>query len=146
LDQENERFVGLATVMARLLGQTLSREIASLGLAPAQLAALEILWQDDALTQSDLMLRVGVEQATMANTLARMERDGLVRRAPHPEDGRAQVIHLTETARSLEAPARAVIATFSAGAISHLPLAERALFVSMLERMVEGLRQAGSGG
>ena len=63
------------------------------------------LWREEGLTQRDLVARLDVEQATLANTLARMERDGLVRRKPHPVDGRAQSIHLTDRARRLEAPA-----------------------------------------
>jgi len=47
---------------------------------PAQFLALSELWGDDGLTQRELAERLGVEQATMANTLARMERDRLVER------------------------------------------------------------------
>lgn len=43
-----------------------------------------------------------MEQPTMANTVRRMERDGLVVREPHPTDGRKQLIRLTDRARELE--------------------------------------------
>ena len=87
------------------LFQALAREIGPLGLAPGQFMVLLELWREEGLTQRDLVDRLDVEQATLANTLARMERDGLVRRKPHPVDGRAQSIHLTDRARRLEAPA-----------------------------------------
>ena len=41
----------------------------------------------------------------MANTISRMERDGLFERRPHPEDGRARLIYITDRARSLETAA-----------------------------------------
>ena len=41
----------------------------------------------------------------MANTLARMQRDGLIERRAHPSDRRAQLVFLTERARALEAEA-----------------------------------------
>ena len=91
--------------LARIFAQALAREIKPLGLAPGQFMVLLELWREDGLTQRDLVGRLDVEQATLANTLSRMERDGLVRRVPHPTDGRAQVIRLTERARRLEGPA-----------------------------------------
>ena len=42
-----------------------------------------------------------MEQATIANTLARMERDGLIERRVHPRDKRAQQIFLTDKARGV---------------------------------------------
>ena len=70
--------------LARIFAQALAREIKPLGLAPGQFMVLLELWREDGLTQRDLVGRLDVEQATLANTLSRMERDGLVRRAPHP--------------------------------------------------------------
>ena len=92
----------LANHMARLFAQGLQARIKHLGLAPAQFMTLLALWQEDGLTQRQLIERLDVEQATMANTLARMVRDGLIERRPHPEDGRAQVVCLTAKARADE--------------------------------------------
>lgn len=96
----------LANHMARLFALHLSQAIAPLGLAPAQFMTLLELWEEDGLTQADLVERLDVEQATLANTLKRMERDGLVRRAAHPDDGRARLIWLTAKARKLEPAAK----------------------------------------
>ncbi len=41
----------------------------------------------------------------MANTLSRMERDGLVIRRKYPNDGRVQRVWLTDRARDLRGPA-----------------------------------------
>ena len=38
----------------------------------------------------------------MANTLSRMERDGLIERRPHPTDRRAQLVFLTGKARDMK--------------------------------------------
>ena len=62
----------LANHMARLFAQRLHERIRPLGLAPAQFMTLLALWEEDGLTQRDLFERLDVEQATMANTLARM--------------------------------------------------------------------------
>ena len=46
---------------------------------------------------------IGVEQPTMAALLARMERDGVVVRTPHPSDRRSSRFALSEAQQSLEA-------------------------------------------
>lgn len=69
-----------------------------------QFPVLLSLWEEDGLTQSKLHRLTDVEQATMANTLQRMERDGLVRRTRHPSDQRQALVRLTPKARGLEPP------------------------------------------
>lgn len=45
--------------------------------------------------------RLQVHPASVTNTVRRLERDGLVRREPHPDDGRAAMIELTDEGRAL---------------------------------------------
>ena len=74
------------------------------------------------------------------NTLARMERDSLMARAPHPDDRRAQIVRLTEAARALETAAIGAAADVNQAVIEGLPSAERELFLSMLGRIVMAMR------
>ena len=83
--EKNDSAGYLINHLARIFAQALAREIKPLGLAPGQFMVLLELWREDGLTQRDLVARLDVEQATLANTLSRMERDGLVRRAPAPQ-------------------------------------------------------------
>lgn len=130
----------LASEIARLYAAALQRTLMPLGLSRAQFVVLGELWLTDGVTQKELASRLSLEQATMANTLARMERDDLVTRKPHPDDGRSQQIWLTGTAKELQAPAtRAAIEADSLVAAG-LPAAERELFLSMLGRVAANLR------
>ena len=88
--------------LARQLARALHDRIAPLGVVPGQFAQLLALYERDGVTQKELCEIVGIEQPTMANTLGRMERDGLVERRPHPDDRRKQLIYLTDKARGLE--------------------------------------------
>lgn len=130
----------LASELARHYGAELQRRLAPLGLSPAQFLVLSELWGEDGQTQRQLTGRLGVEQATMANTLARMERDNLVARTPHPDDRRSQIVVLTDTARQLKDRAVAVAVEVNQTVLEGLPLAERELFLSMLGRAVSGMR------
>lgn len=88
----------IARQFAILLGEGLK----PLGIAPAQFPILLELWQKDGLSQQELVERADLKQATIANTLARMERDGLITREPNPDDARSRLIMLTEQARALQ--------------------------------------------
>lgn len=78
--------------VARQFARVLQEQIAPLGVVPGQFAQLLALYEEDGVTQQDLCKKVQVEQPTMASTLARMERDGLIARRPHPTDGRKQLL------------------------------------------------------
>ncbi len=97
----------LVNHLARLLTQEIQARLSPLDLAVGAFPALLELWEEEGLTQKQLVERLDIEQATMANTLSRMERDGLIRRSRDEVDGRIQRIWLTDRGRALEAPAKA---------------------------------------
>ena len=127
--------------LARIFERALAAEIKPMGLAPGQFMVLLELWREDGLTQRDLVARLDVEQATLANTLSRMERDGLVVRRPHPTDGRAQSIHITERARRLEAPATAAAGGINRRFLRHLSADDRRRFVDAMRAVIATARE-----
>lgn len=131
----------LANHMARLFAKGLQQNIKPLGLAPAQFMTLLALWEKDGLTQRELVERLDVEQATMANTLTRMERDGLLTRRAHPDDGRSQSIHLTPKAISLRQAAMDAAQSVNAIALSELEEEEKKLFLDLTHRVINALKQ-----
>lgn len=127
--------------LSRLFFQGLAERIAPLGLAPGQFMLLLILWEKDGVTQRELLDLLDVEQATVSNTLARMERDGLIVRRPHPSDGRAQAIYLTERARGLDKPATDAANEVNASGLAPLSPTERAAFLDMMRRVIATMHQ-----
>ena len=128
------------TLAGRKLTTVLAEGLRPLGLAPAQFLVLQELWSARALTQRDLVRRCVVEQATMAATLKRMERDGLITREPHPDDHRARLVRPTAHADELRAPALALATRLDAGLMAPLGAAERATLVELLGRVTKRLR------
>jgi DNA-binding MarR family transcriptional regulator len=138
-DQSRSRSAAsLASRVARLFARDLEAALGPFDLAPAQLMVLRELWKAEELTQRDLAARLDVEQATMAKTLARMVRDGLVTREMHLSDGRARVIRPTDRARELRKPAKAAARAITEQAIGHLSKKERDRLVEMLEGIIAG--------
>jgi DNA-binding MarR family transcriptional regulator len=117
--------------MARLFTQALAEALQPLGLAAAQFR----------LTQRDLVVQLDVEQATLGNTLSRMERDELISRQPHPQDGRAQLIFLTEHARQLRTSALEAAHKVNQQALAGLTENERATLLDLVKRIITTLRQ-----
>ena len=130
----------LANHMARLFFTGLARRIATMGLAPGQFMVLLELWAKDGLTQKELVTGLDVEQATIANTLVRMERDGLVSRRARPVDGRSQSIHLTRKGKALEEPATAAAKAQNAVALANLSEAERRQFITAMQKVIAAMR------
>ena len=128
--------------LARLCFNGLNAQISPLGLAPAQFMTLLVLWREDGLTQKELVERLDVEQATMANTIARMERDGLVERRPHSSDGRARSIHMTRKAQSLEGEATKAAMRVNETMLSPLSEEERRMFIQTMQKILTSRKAA----
>lgn len=122
--------------VARIFARGLTARIKPLGLTTGTFPALLELWDTDGLTQKQLVERLDIEQATMANTLARMERDGLILRKKDVSDGRVQRIWLTEQARGLRNSAILAAIEENAGELSGLTADERAQFVTLMQKII----------
>ncbi len=118
--------------VARQLARALHDRIAPLGVVPGQFAQLLALYESDGITQQELCEIVGIEQPTMANTLGRMERDGLIERRPHPSDRRKQLIYLTDKARALESPLTGAAESVNALATAGLSKTERSTLMRLI--------------
>ena len=122
---------------ARAMAKQVDDRLRPLGVTASQLPVLAALKNGGRLTQKELAETTGVEQPSMAQLLARMERDGLVRREPSPSDRRSSLISLTPAAiRKLE-PGRAVLRQLDDEACAIFDPAERELLASLLLRLVE---------
>ncbi|MCE1236844.1 MAG: MarR family winged helix-turn-helix transcriptional regulator [Hyphomicrobiales bacterium] len=124
---------------ARLFAVAIERRLKARGLSSAHLPVFFALADGAARTQKDLAAAAAVEQPTMAATLARMERDGLIRRAPDPADGRSSLVSLTETALADVDAVRRATDEVNALALADLAPSERDIFLSLLEKVVTAL-------
>jgi DNA-binding MarR family transcriptional regulator len=102
----------LVNQLARQFAQRLERRLAVHGVALGQFPLLLVLWEEEGLTQSEIARRLTFEQPTVANTLKRMLRDGLVKTTRAPNNRKQVLIFLTEKGHHLRerltAEARAV--------------------------------------
>ncbi len=125
--------------LARVFEQALYRRIVPHGARPGQFPVLLCLWAEEGLTQAELTRRLAIEQPTMANTLKRMERDGLIVRRPDARDGRRALVYLTDRGRDLQAVLTGQAAEVNGIAGADVSEEEKALFLDLARRMIARL-------
>jgi DNA-binding MarR family transcriptional regulator len=76
-------------------------DFAPFGLNADQFILLTTLAEGEGMIQKELVRRTGSDPNTMSSMLARLERDGLVERERHAEDGRAWLVRLTARGREV---------------------------------------------
>jgi DNA-binding MarR family transcriptional regulator len=76
-----------------------------LSFARFEMLALLSFTRESTLPMASASARLQVHPTSVTNTVNRLERDGLVSRNPHPTDGRATLVVLTDAGRELVAHA-----------------------------------------
>jgi len=131
----------LINMASRSFARLGERRVKPFGFSIGQLPVVYLLRHGGAMSQKDLARLAKIEQPSMAQMLSRMERDGLVRRAPDPDDGRSQLISLTEAALEKLPAAREALHEGSEQALAGFSEDEVRMLVGLLRRLNENLDQ-----
>ncbi|HEX4453008.1 MAG TPA: MarR family transcriptional regulator [Kofleriaceae bacterium] len=129
---------------ARLFARAADDRLAKLGVSSAHVPVIRLLNDGKARSQAELAELVKVEQPTMAQLLARMERDGLIKRAPNPDDGRSSLFSLTPRAQSKVRAVRDVLVKGSDEMFDGFSAGQIAMLATLLEQAIENLEAAAS--
>ena len=129
----------LISLAARGFARLSEARLKPLGFGVGHLPVLVALRDGRASTQRDLARFAKIEQPPMAQMLARMERDGLIRRAPDPADGRSSRITLTKAAQSGLSDAIAVLLRGNREALQGFTDEEAGLLIGLLTRLIANL-------
>jgi len=105
--------------------------LAALGLFPGQELVLAQLWAFDGCSQKDLVESLRLDHSTIAKSVQRLERAGLVDRARSSEDGRIVLVSLTASGRALERPVREIWTDLEARWADRLTATELADFTEL---------------
>lgn len=105
------------------------------GLTQRQFAVLAVLAEQDGVSQSELVVRTGIDRSTLAEMVARMEAKGLTQRAKSATDSRANSVTLTPQGRTMYEDALPKLADVDVAVLARLPAGKRASFVDLLTRL-----------
>ena len=131
----------LISLAARGFARLSEARLKPLRFGVGQLPVLVALQNGKASTQRDLARFAKVEQPPMAQMLARMERDGLIRRTPHPGDGRSSRIVLTKAAQARMPDAIETLFKGNRDAMEGFTEEEAVQLVALLTRLIANLDQ-----
>jgi MarR family transcriptional regulator for hemolysin len=134
----------LISLAARGFARLSEARLKPLGFGVGQLPVLVALRDGQASTQRDLARFAKTGQPPMAQMLARMERDGLIQRAPHPADGRSSRVTLTKVAQARMPDAVAVLLRGNQEALSGFTDGEAEQLVDLLTRLIANLDRVAS--
>jgi DNA-binding MarR family transcriptional regulator len=132
------------TELSLAIGQVLRRlrtESNPDGLTWSQTVALSRLKKAGPMTTADLARAESVKPQSMGATLAELERDGLVKRHPHPTDGRQVLFALTAEGVEARRKRSAAKQKWLLAAIAKLDPAEQQTLMSavaLIKRLGEG--------
>ncbi len=106
-----------------------------LGLTYSQYLVMLILWENDAVTVSDIGARLFLDSATLTPLLKRLETSGFITRSRSANDERQVIISLTEKGRKMQdAAAEIYNAVFCATDCSPSEL-------TLMKKQLESLRE-----
>ncbi|MBS0558953.1 MAG: winged helix-turn-helix transcriptional regulator [Proteobacteria bacterium] len=114
-----------------------AEECGAFGVTPVQYSLLTAVAANPGLDQSAVALLVGIDRATTANVLARLEANGLLRRDRGPTDARVKLIALTAAGRRMLRRMDGAARRAHERTLEGIPPAERARFVRSLARLVD---------
>jgi DNA-binding MarR family transcriptional regulator len=110
---------------------------AILGLGPTDMKALDILESSGPLSPSELAARLRFAPASVTGLLDRLQRRDLVRRVPHPQDGRRLLIELNAAAVDRFKPIYTPLSDALGEVMANYTVTELDLIATVLREMAE---------
>lgn len=120
-------------------GDIFQAEVKVDGVTPRQLAALLAIAEHEGLSQADIVDRTGIDRSTVAATIRRLERKGLIQRRRTKEDARAYAVKLTDGGRRALRTARPLANGVDERVLNALEPVRREQFISDLLAIVGSL-------
>jgi len=114
-----------------------AEECAGLDITPVQYSIMTVAAAQAELEQGRLGYEVGVDRATLANVVARLEARGLLRRKPSRSDRRLKLVEITAKGKLLLRKADAPALRAHARTIEALPPEAQRYFLAYLRRLVD---------
>jgi DNA-binding MarR family transcriptional regulator len=110
--------------------------LADIGLFPGQEILLMQLAGQDGRPQKSLCESIGLDHSTVAKSVGRLERDGLIERRKCPDDGRISQVHLTARGRDMTDAISRIWAELERQTIKDLSDAEQQALMAAAKKII----------
>ena len=131
-----EAFVGYNARRAWLIVSSLFAErMAPYGLKQIDFSVLSLLAHNPGATSRQLCNTLDILPPNLVSLVATLDSRGLIERRPHPHDGRAVGLHLTEAGEKLIGEAEQAVTQLETDASARLTARERETLIRLLQKM-----------
>lgn len=118
----------------------LNRKLTPYNLGGGSYIFLIYIYENPGITQTELSARLLIDRATVSKMLAHLERQGLIRRSPNPEDGRAILLEITPEGTEISHRLFEITADYRSMALDGIATQEYEFTVSVLERVLANIQ------
>jgi DNA-binding MarR family transcriptional regulator len=115
--------------------QNFREALAAFDVTPGRFGVLQVIAANSGLSQSELGAVLGIDRSTVVAVIDRLERAGLVRRLPAPNDRRSHALALSEGGAATLAELERRVLAHERDIAGDLSEAERATLIALLRRV-----------
>ncbi|MDU2064632.1 MAG: MarR family transcriptional regulator [Sporomusaceae bacterium] len=126
-------------VLGRLLAKRSNEGFTGTGLSASQWSVLKCLRNEEALTQSEIAMRLSLEAPTVSKTVLILEQAGWVQRIADEKDRREKKVIATEQAKKQFPLWQAVASKVAQEALAGFSCEEQLMLESMIDRITVNL-------
>ena len=109
--------------------------MAAYGLTPVAFSVISLIAHNPGITSRQLCAALNILPPNLVGLINSLAQRGLIERLPHPRDGRAMGLHLTEEGREVMAQAEKTASALEVEAAGRLSAAERQTLITLLRKV-----------
>lgn len=127
--------------IARVVNRFTTRMMREQGIGPAEFDFVQVVRYHPGITQAEICQKLELDKGAAARQLASLEAKGYLRREPNPDDGRSQLLFVTEKADELKNSKAHLEEAFYEWLTEPLSEEEQAELSRLLEIMLQRCRE-----
>ena len=112
-----------------------TQRMADYGLSPVDFSILSLITHNPGITSRQICSALSLLPPNLVGKINAMEKRGLLARSPHPDDGRAIGLYLTDAGRKLMLQAEKTETALELDAASRLSAAEKKTLLRLLQKV-----------
>lgn len=134
----NEESIGkLVGILYRMGLNYTVKQFEPYGIGSGQFIFLAELFAQDGISQEELASSIRCDKATVTRAMQQLERLGYVDRKRSTDDGRVNLVYLTDKAHNFKPTLFSILSNWTDTLAQGLSSEERKLIISLLSRLVE---------
>ncbi|MDD2704494.1 MAG: MarR family transcriptional regulator [Acidocella sp.] len=115
-----------------------AEECSGFEVTPVQYSIMSVIGEQPGMDQSKISTEIGVDRATLASVVARLEANGFLRRIVSRLDRRQKLLTLTARGKTMLIKMQEPVQRAHMRTVAPLPPEERELFLTLLTQLVGG--------